>query len=150
MKTIIISILMLIPLFANAQFTYLGGTTGDIILTLNNAQKVGTLDAFAKGKSLTFVKHQYAVHPIAGKELYDLFSAVNDSTDALMLRYPAASNYSQLLDSLETRFANEEILRAWLDAIVTKKVLFCTDPAILAPLSNSGKWDKYLELLRQQ
>ena len=149
MKRLIFLSLICVSILGNAQFTYFAESTGDIIAELTNPQKVGTLNSFAEGKSLTFVSHNFGVPQAEGRELYRLFRQVNSETDRLMLKYPGSSNYSALLDSLEVDFASEDILRSWLDAIVTKKVDYCTDPEVLEPLNNSEKWNKYLELLRE-
>ena len=148
-RLLLITTLLILVIGSQAQFTYFGTTTGDVILTLTDPQKIGTLDSYARGKSLTYVKHQYAAPTSQAKPLYLLFRDVNTAADALMLAYPGQSSYTRLLDSLEVRFADEEIIRTWLDAIMTKKVNYCTDPDILDPLNSNQRWAKYLELLRQ-
>ena len=149
-RLLLITTLLILAIATQAQFTYFGTTTGDVILTLTNPQKIGTLDSYARGKSVTYVKHRYSVPTSQAKPLYLLFRDVNMSADALMLAYPSQSSYTRLVDSLEVRFADEEIQRNWLDAIMTKKVNYCTDPDILEPLNDNQRWAKYLELLRQQ
>jgi len=149
MKKLLIILCVFVTISCKAQFTYFGSTTGDIITALTNPQKIGTLDSYAKDKSLTYVKHVYGVPTFQGQALYKLFDNVNTSADTALLAHPTVTSYSLLLDSLEVWYADEEILRSWLDAIMTKKVNYCTDPAILEPLNNSQRWLKYLELLRQ-
>lgn len=149
MKLILITLALILSIGVKAQFTYFGTTTGDVIFALTNSQKTGTLDSYAWGKSLTYVKHQYAVPTSQSRSLYLLFRDVNTTADALMLAYPGQSSYTRLLDSLEVRFVDEEIIRSWLDAIMTKKINYCTDPAVLEPLNDNQRWAKYLELLRQ-
>ena len=149
MKLILITLALILSIGVKAQFTYFGTTTGDVILTLTDPQKIGTLDSYAQGKSLTYVKHNYAVPTSQARPLYLLFRNVNNSADALMLAYPGQSSYTRLVDSLEVRFADEEIQRNWLDAIMTKKINYCTHPDSLSGLNNNQRWVKYLELLLQ-
>lgn len=149
-RLLLITTMLVLVVSSKAQFSYFGTTTGDIITSLSNSQKIGTLDGYARDKSLTWVKHQHAVPTASAKSLYALFANVNTSADTTLRAHPTVSDYSLLLDSLESWYADEEILRSWLDAIMTKKVNYCTDPAVLAPLNNNQRWAKYLELLRQQ
>jgi len=142
--------MLAISLIGKSQFTYFGATVGQIIADLTNPQKIGALNSYAEGKSITYIKHVYLIPTSQGEELYSLFDDVNMSTDTTLYNNQSVTSYSRTLDSLESWFADDDILRVWLDSILHKKVEYCTHPDTLSGLNDAEKWSKYLELLRSQ
>ena len=156
-KLILILGFILSGLLVQGQFSYFdttGVTAGTTINTLTQAQKVILLDAYASGntgwgylkRDLFFTKAEVP----AIQEVFALCKKVNNAADTTLAAHPTATNYNQVLDSLEVWFAVEDIPRLWLNEIMVKKVDYCTRAEYLEGLTALQKWNMYLYLLRNQ